>query len=405
MDATRYQIAANRFRIPQEAKPETEIPETEIVVRQSTSPWVIAIAVILMLGLLYVASSLLIPLTIALIAYLTLRPVVAKLCSWGFGQTPATVVVIVGVFSIIALTATALYSPLQTWLAEAPESVQRLREKVDRVAQPLTTVDRAGGQLDRVTSPVDENSPRELKVAIEKPSLIAPSYLINQTGHLLAFIGAIGALTFFMLSNGDDVLNRMLTVLPDEQQRTKVLATIGDVQDNVGRYLSQITLINIGLGIAVTIVMWLVGMPTPYLWGAMATLFNFIPYVGPIAGTLVVFVAAGSVFDSFTRALMMAVVFWLTTAVEGQFITPTVLGKTLKVGSLVVLIAVAFWGFMWGLPGVLLSVPLLIVMREVCGRFDATFPLAVVLGEDPCRPGQECEPVKEDQPIAEVVST
>lgn len=403
MDATRHQITASRFRIPQEVKPETETPETEVVLRQSTSPWVIAIAVILMLGLLYVASSLLIPLTIALIAYLTLRPVVAKLCSRGIGQTPATAVVIVGFFSIIALIATALYSPLQTWLAEAPESVQRLREKVDRVAQPLTTVDRAGGQLNRVASPVDDPSTQELTVSIEKPNLIDPSYLINQTGHLLAFIGAIGALTFFMLSNGDDILNRMLTVLPDEQQRTKVLATIGDVQDNVGRYLSQITLINIGLGIAVTMVMWLVGMPTPYLWGAMATLFNFIPYVGPVAGTLVVFVAAGSVFDSFTRALMMAVVFWLTTAVEGQFITPTVLGKTLKVGSLVVLIAVAFWGFMWGLPGVLLSVPLLIVMREVCSRFDATYPLAVVLGEDPCRPGQECEPVKEDQPIAEAV--
>ncbi|KAA1258649.1 AI-2 transport protein TqsA [Rubripirellula obstinata] len=370
---------------------------------RATSPWIICIAIILLLGLLYVASSLWIPLAIALIAYLTLRPVVAKLCHLGLGQTPAAAVIIIGLFSIIAVIATVLYSPLQTWLAEAPESVLRLRQKVTQVAEPLTTVDRAGDQLDRATAPVSGLPARNMTVAVEKPSLINPSYLINQTGHLLAFIGAIGVLTFFMLCGGDDVLNRVLTVMPDEKKRSEVLAAIGDIQDNVGRYLGQITMINIGLGVAITIVMWLVGMPTPYLWGVMATLLNFVPYIGPIGGTLIVFVAAGSVFDSFWRALMIAAAFWLTTAVEGQFVTPTILGKTLKVGSLVVLVAVAFWGFMWGLPGILLSVPLLIVMREVCSCFDATYPLAVVLGEDPCRPGQECEPVKEDEPIAKAV--
>lgn len=398
MSATRYEISSGRICIPQET-----LPQTAIERRQPTSPWVVSIAVVLLLGLLYVASSLWIPLTIALIAYLTLRPVVASFCRLGLGQMSATAIVIAGFFSIIAVIATLLYSPLQTWLAQAPESVNRLRDKVDQVAEPLTAVDRAGDQLDRATSPVESESTRELTVSVKKPSLINPSYLLNQTGHLLASIGAIAVLTFFMLSGGDDLLNRVLTVMPDDEQRREVLTTISDIQDKVGRYLGQITMINIGLGVAVTIVMWLVGMPTPYLWGAMATLLNFIPYLGPIAGTFIVFVAAGSTFDSFSRALMMAAAFWLTTAVEGQFVTPTVLEKTLKVGSLVVLVAVAFWGFMWGLPGVLLSVPLLIVMRELCSHFDCTYPLAVVLGEDPWRPGEQCEPVKEDERIAETV--
>lgn len=397
MNATRYEITSNRIRIPTKESP------TEIVVRRPESPCVICIAVILLLGLLYVASRLWIPLTIALIAYLTLRPIVAKLCRFGIGQKLATAVIIICFFSIIAVIATLLYSPLQTWLSEAPASVGRLREKLNQVAEPLTAVDRAGDQLDRATSPVEEASPSDLTVSLEKPRLISPSYLINQTGHLLASIGAIGVLTFFMLSSGDDILNRVLTVMPDEAQRREVLETIGDIQDKVGRYLGKITMINIGLGVAVTMVMWLVGMPTPYLWGAMATLLNFVPYVGPIGGTLIVFVAAGSVLDSISHAFLTAAVFWLTTAVEGQFVTPTVLGKTLRVGSLVVLLAVAFWGFVWGLPGILLSVPLLIVMREVCSRFDATYPLAVVLGEDPCRPGQQCEPVKKGKPISEAV--
>ncbi|QEG02578.1 AI-2 transport protein TqsA [Stieleria maiorica] len=368
----------------------------------ATSPWVICIAVILLLGAIYVASNLLIPLAIAVIAYLTLRPAVASLCRLHLSQTTATAIIILTFFSIIAIAATFLYAPLQQWLSEAPESVNRLREKIGQVAEPLTTVDRAEQQLDTATSGLREEA-TEVTVSVEKPNIVDPSYLINTTGHVLSFIAAIGVLTFFMLCNGDDLLNRILMVLPDEEQRDQILETITDIQDNVGRYLGQITLINIALGIAVTGVMWLVGMPTPYLWGAMATLFNFVPFIGPIAGTVIVLIAAGTTFDSFSNVALVAASFWLTTAVEGQFVTPAILGKTLKVGSLVVLVAVAFWGFMWGLPGIFLSVPLLIVMRQVFASFEATYPFAVVLGEDPCMPGQDCEPIQEDEPIAELV--
>lgn len=371
--------------------------------RSATSPWTLTIAIILLLGALYVASSLLVPLAIAMLAYLTLRPHVARLCRLGLGQTPATAIVIVGCFSTIAVVCAVLYDPLQLWLDDAPESMVEIREKIDDVAEPMTTVDRAEERFTEATAGVQSDEP-EVEVQLEKPGLIDRAYLINKTGKVLAFIGAIAVLTFFMLSTGDDLLNRILNVLPDEDKRAEVLETIGKIQDNVGKYLGQITMINTGLAVAVSIVMWAVGMPTPILWGVMAGLFNFIPYIGPLGGTVIVFVAAGSAFDSFPRSLGTAAAFWLTTAVEGQFVTPTVVGRTLKVGSLVVLVAVAFWGFLWGLPGVFLAVPLVIGMREIFSHYETTYPLAVILGEDPCRPGQDCEPVHEDEPIAETAS-
>lgn len=375
------------------------------------APWVICIAVLMVLGTLYLASSLFVPLTIALIAYLTLRPVTAKLCQLGIGQTLAAALLISGCFLIIGGVAAVLYDPLQSWLKEAPQSMGRLSENFESVAQPLTTLDRAGDQLDEATTDLDQvageasASEQEITVSFDRPSVIDRQYLINTTGHVLAFIGAVAVLTFFMLSTGDELLNRILNLMPDQEQRQETLATIGDIQDNVGSYLVQITIINIGLGLAVTAVMWAVGMPTPALWGAMATLFNFVPYLGPIGGTLIVLVAASTQFDSFTRSVGVAAAFWCTTAVEGQFVTPYIIGKTLKVGSLVVLVAVAFWGFLWGLPGVFLAVPMLIVKREICSSFRSTFPLAVVLGEDPCQsPKNACdEAVREDQPLAETV--
>ena len=361
---------------------------------------VTAIAAILTLGMLYIASDLLVPIAIAALAYLSLRPIEAKICRWGVPQAGASALLIVGLFSSLALIIALLYSPAQQWMSSAPESLAAIRSKFQSVAEPLTAVDRAGTAVDDATVPLKEDQPH-IEVAYEKPSIVDETVLINQTGQMLAFVAAIAVLTFFMLSTGDDLLNRTLGVLPNADSRGEVLKKIGDIQQSVGRYLAQITCINIGLGVAVTIVMWLVGMPTPVLWGVMAALFNFIPYVGPLAATSIVFLAAASSFDTMTRACLTAFAFWLTTAVEGQFITPTILGKTLKVGPVVVLVAVAFWGFLWGLSGVFLAVPLLIVQRKIFASFEATYPLAVVLGEDACEPGEECDLIKDHKPIAE----
>ncbi|QDS93902.1 AI-2 transport protein TqsA [Roseimaritima multifibrata] len=359
------------------------------------------IAAVLALGVLNIASDLFVPIVVALLAYLSLRPFVAMLCRHHIPQAAASGVVITGLFFTLGIVTSLLYSPAQQWMRAAPEDLVKVRDKFREIAPPLTAIDRADEVIGKATTPVHDGK-AEVTVEVEKPSMVDESVLINQTGQWLAFIAAIAVLTFFMLSTGDDLLNRMLGVLPDASTRDDVLEKIADIQHSVGKYLAQITCINIGLGIAVTLVMWLLGMPTPVLWGVIATLFNFIPYVGPLAATVIVFLAASSSFDTIGRAILIALAFWLTTAVEGQFITPSILGKTLKAGPVVVLIAVAFWGFLWGLPGVFLAVPLLIVQRKVLASFSATYPLAAVLGEDPCRPDEVCEPVKEDQPIAEL---
>ncbi|WP_237607342.1 AI-2E family transporter [Roseimaritima sediminicola] len=363
---------------------------------------VTVIAAILVMGVLYVASDLFVPIVIAALAYLTLRPLVTRICQYGLHQTMASVLVITAIFSVLAVIVTLLYSPAQKWIEAAPESLITVREKFSAIAEPLTTIDRADETIDEATTPLQKGEPK-LTVSYEKPSLIDETTVINQTGKWLAFIVAVAVLTFFMLSTGDDLLNRMLGVLPDHHSRENVLEKISDIQASVGRYLAQITAINTGLGVAVTIVMYLVGMPTPVLWGVLAALFNFIPYVGPLAATAVVFLAASGSFDTIAGSALAAVAFWLTTAVEGQLVTPAILGRTLRVGPVVVLLAVAFWGFLWGFPGVFLAVPLLIVLRKVLAGFEATHAFAVVLGEAERPHLDDDEALQEDKTIAEVV--
>lgn len=373
------------------------------------TPWIVTIAVVLLIGAIYIASSVLVPIVISLLAYLTLRPVEVRLRRFGINQTVAAGLLIIAFFSIVGVISALLYQPLQTWLGRAPHSMTRLQENFEHVAAPLTMIDRAENQLGEASEEVSENFDGEIgaedssiEVSVQKPGIIDRAYLINTTGHVLTFVAAIAVLTFFMLASGDSLLNRILNVIPDPEHRKEVLSTIGDIQDNVGRYLSQITCINFCMGTVAGIVMWLVGMPTPILWGTMAALMNYIPFLGPVGGTLIVLFAASSVFESIGQAVGVALAFYLVTAIEGQFVTPAILGKTLKVGSLVVLIAVAFWGFLWGFAGIFLAVPLLIVLRQIFASFDATFPLAVILGENACATDEGCDPVPDDEPIADL---
>lgn len=204
-----------------------------------TRMMVTVIAAILALGLLYVASDLFVPVVIVALAYLSLRPIEAKLCQWGISQTIASGLLIFGLFSALGLIVAMLYSPAQQWIVAAPESLAEVRGKLESIAEPLTTLDRAETTVDEATAPLDDGEPT-IEVAYEKPSMVDETILINQTGKMLAFIVAIAVMTFFMLSTGDDLLNRMLGILPTPEAREDLLNKIGDIQHSVGHYLAQI---------------------------------------------------------------------------------------------------------------------------------------------------------------------
>jgi len=345
---------------------------------------------------LYFASDLLIPIAISIMGYLSLRHTVVRLCKWGLPRTIAAMTTI-GIIALIAITlAATLYSPARTWLATAPQSVSKVQQKLHEIREPLETIDEATEEA------TTENAPDEVvEVELEKPQLIDSDIVLTRTGNALVMIAVITVTMFFLLSTGDEVINRILKILPTVEDRDKALMLVSRIQDAIGSYLGHITIINIGLGIVVSGVMWLMGMPSPVLWGAIATVFNFIPYVGPIAATAVIFVAAVGEFDSFTRSILTAIVFWLTTAIEGQFVTPTVLGKSLKLGPVIVLVAVAFWGFMWGIAGIFIAVPLVIAMRLTFDCFDATRPLATLLGKEDEDDLESCQQVQEDEEFSE----
>lgn len=343
-----------------------------------------SILFILVCGSLYLASSVFIPIVLSLLAYLSLRPFVAKLCRRQVPRLIASIIVIGCVVGSVVGTGVLLYNPIQSWLSKAPQSIAKIQDNFRAFRGPLSMLDRAEEQLEEAaeSTTANQGNTQTVTVEVDKPKILDRDLLVNSTGRYLAVALTVLVVTFFLLTTGDDLLNRLLYVLHDEHQRGSLLQTIGEVQDAVGRYLGQITLINTGLAIVVTLVMWLVGMPTPLLWGVMAGLFNYMPYVGPMISTVIVLFAATSYFASSSYAFFAAFCYYACTAIEGQFITPALVGRALRIGPVVVLVSMIIWGFLWGLVGIFVAVPMLLVVRNICKHFDATYPVAVMLGED-----------------------
>jgi predicted PurR-regulated permease PerM len=168
--------------------------------------------------------------------------------------------------------------------------------------------------------------------------------------------------------------------MPTFGDKRRAIAITGDIQRQTSRYLLTITLINAGLGVAQGIAMYFVGLPNPLLWGVMAFVLNFIPYVGALLGAGVVGLVALISFDSMTHAAVAPLVYLALTAVEGQVVTPSVLGRSLVLNPLVIFVAVMFWGWLWGVPGALMAVPLLVVLKAICDNVESWGALGEFIG-------------------------
>lgn len=224
------------------------------------------------------------------------------------------------------------------------DAAKDMVETPDQVVASETTTTTAGLQPDPVVVQIREDP---LDSIIED----VQSFGIG--------VGAFLFLVLFILAYG----NRIVRSLNQEEGTANILDRMGN---DVSRYLFAITLINAGLGVCIGLAMWILGLPNPMLWGLMAFILNFIPYVGALVGTGVVFLAAAVQFEDPGRVILVPVVYFLCTAIEGNFVTPVVLGGRFRLNPLIVFVWVFLWAGFWGIAGMLIAMPALVIFKIVC---------------------------------------
>jgi len=327
-----------------------------------------AILVLAVFHTLHAARSLFLPIVLAVLANLALTPIIRTIRGWGLPGPLAAAVVVVALVIAGGGGLAALSTPAANWMDRAPNTLREVERKLRPIRAPVE-------RIARVTREVQEATEIEQEVA--DPVIVSESSLfadlaLETRGFLTTLIATI-VLLFFLLASNDGLARALSGFPPWIDDHVRAQHFVEAIEADVSRHLLTVSLVNAGLGIAVALTLGLLGMPNPALWGAMAALLNFVPFLGAVAGTLIVAGVALISFEGLTNPLMVAGAFALLTGVEGLLVTPTVLGRRLTLSPVAVFLSLLVWSFVWGVPGALIAVPVLAVVKII---WDRTAPLS-----------------------------
>jgi len=324
----------------------------------------VLVLIALMLGsnVLYFGRDLIMPLVLGLLLAMTLSPVVRATSNY---RVPAPIVSIIMIAMAGLIVTLGTYS-LSDSLSDLIDSVPTVKEKIETrlldYKEPIDSVKQASDQLGTLVESI--NGEEVATVAVEQPNLItaaASSFATSATTFAIALFMAL-----FLLATGTLFHEKLLDLMPGLEQKKQALKIVYDIENNVSRYLLTITMINAGLGVVIATMMAILHVPNPIVWGIVAMFLNFLPFVGAAVGAVAVGLVSITTFDTIGPALLASLIYYTCSLIEGSFITPLIIGHRMSLNIVAVFLSVTIWGWLWGIPGVLMAVPILVVVKVIC---------------------------------------
>jgi predicted PurR-regulated permease PerM len=318
---------------------------------------------------MYVARDFLLPVVFALFIALTFRPLIRFLAKRGIAPAAATAFIVAALIACGVLAVYFLSAPLAAWINEAPATARNFAEKLRGLRSSLAAVTDLADKVQDVSGPGGGAAVQEVTVR-QSP---LPAILAVATGYpaqLAVMLGATLVIAVFLMASGDLFYEKLVRVLPSMADKKRALRIVYDVEREVSVYLLSFAAINAGLGLAVAVSFHALGMPSPYLWGVLAFFLNFIPYVGALTGAALSGFMAVAAFDTLGHAMLAPLAYGFWALVESQIVTPQALERRLQMNSVAILLAVAFWTWLWGIGGAVIAVPLLVAVRVFCDHME-----------------------------------
>ncbi|MEE4207913.1 MAG: AI-2E family transporter [Parvularcula sp.] len=310
-------------------------------------------------GALIYAQTLLMPVVFAFLLALTFSPVRRLASRAGIPSGISAALIVVSLFALIMVLVVALSQPVRHYVADAPQLLREAELKLSAISSTVENVAEASEEVEKLANGEEEEEAQT--VVIKEPSAVAK--LATTAPQVLAQVVLVLVLLFFILASGDMFYEKTVHSIGRFKDKRRAVNIFRDIEGKLSRYFFIITIINAGLGVAVGCAMWALGMPNPLLFGVLAFIFNFVPYIGAIAGVVLSFGVGLVTFDTIWEAVIAGFVYFFLTTMEGQFITPYAVGRSLKLNTVVVFLAVAFWGWLWSVIGMIVAMPLLIAVK------------------------------------------
>ncbi|MBZ9885283.1 AI-2E family transporter [Mesorhizobium sp. CA10] len=327
---------------------------------------VIGIFILMTAAALYFARAFFMPVILAFLLALTLTPIVRLLRKHGIPEVvSATLLVLLSIF-VFAAAGYLLSGPVIDLINNSYSIGQQLTERLAPFKRPLERMMDLAHQLEALTETSQEPGLQQVAVAPSGILSTAASNILEAgTAITIVFV-----LSLFLLASGTLFYEKIVQSFASMTQKKRALRIVYDVEREISHYLLTVSIINVSLGTVIGLGLWGLGMPNPLVWGAMAALLNFLPYVGALMTVVIVAVIALISFDTIAYALLAPAFVVLCDIIEGQFVTPTVVGRRLEINAVAIFIAIAFWSWLWGFVGALMAVPLLVVIKVFCDHFE-----------------------------------
>ena len=338
----------------------------------------------------YFARDVLLPIVLAVVLTLTLLPAVRAGERVHIPRPVTSIALVTAMALSLFLAGYFLSGPIGTMVEDAPEIAQELREKFDGIMDRVSSIQEATEEVGNAAAdaaaqagaaPAGEEESVVVVAEEQGPGMVgmAVSGLASASGSVFAAL----LLTLFLLASGDFYHRRIVEAAPRLRDKVKALTIIRDVERQISRYLGAIFVINLGLGVIVGAVLWMLGMPLAIVWGVLAFLLNFIPFVGNLLTVVLVGAVAVVTYETLWQALLPPLAVIVISGLESNVITPILVGRRLELNQVAQLIMLAFWTWLWGVPGAILAVPFLVVVKAVCDNVESLQTLGSFLSGDP----------------------
>jgi predicted PurR-regulated permease PerM len=313
-------------------------------------------------ALLYVGHAAFVPVAMAILLALILSSPVEALHRAGVPRGASAASILILTLLLFGVIASLTWEPAQQWYAAAPRTLTAIQKKIKPAAQLISHIQALAARAGVAGSVADQaKGPAPTPQAAEASASAVLAAIRDSVVAVVTF----AVITLFLLAGGPPMMARMTAAFFDHIKANHALHLIEKVRSEVALFYVVTTLINIGFGIATTLAMMAWGMPTPYLWGALAAVLNFIPYAGSATTLVVVSLVAIVSFDDLSRPIGVAVTYIAIAAIEGQFVQPMLVGRRLRINPLLVFMSLWFAGMFWGVAGVILATPVLVVLKVI----------------------------------------
>ena len=357
--------------------PDLERTGDALLSARTRSAGVTTLTVLALLYTLYFARPFLLPIVVALLLNFLFSPVVRALARFKVRPPLGAGLVILGLLGTVGFVGYELSGPVESWAASAPQTLATAQGKLRELLRPLERASRTAEQVQSAAG-AGEGAERAQEVVVRGESII--SRVFGTTQKFVAAALEVVILLYFLLASGDLFLQKLIKVLPTLHDKRKAVEIARRTEASISTYLLTTAAITIAEGLVVAGVLWMLGMPSPLLWGAMVMVLEFIPFLGALVMTVVLTLAALTVYPTVGQALLVPGAFLAINLVQGNLVSPMLMGHKLALHPVALLVGLAFWFWMWGIAGAFIAVPLLATFKIFCDHIESLAAVGEFLG-------------------------